>query len=173
MGDAAKQFIQIEVPVVNQLPYGLVSDHRSIEEIRFQVSAVPLLKVTKVLACGGPPLHPGYRARLLYRADHRASTATGIGGREPAEWRVGHPRSPRSSIAHGPLVLRSCECILDTLFGRGLPHAGPGPVLSETRTGAPRYRSRGEFGPCRLHRCGSHRPSRDVASAVHAASWGV
>src|ERR1700730_4682899 len=93
MGNATNEFIQIEVPVVNQLPYGLVSDHRRIEEIRFQRSVLPLLKVTKVLPyCSETVAARAYdldddlrramsgahAAQHLYRHPHRPGLAAAL-----------------------------------------------------------------------------------------------
>jgi hypothetical protein len=50
MGNSTSQFIQIEVPVVNQLPDRFVSDHQRIEKICLQRSTLTLLKVSKMLA---------------------------------------------------------------------------------------------------------------------------
>ena len=50
VGNPTSQFIQIEVPVVNQLHDRLGSGHRRIKKVCFEGSAVPILKVTKVVA---------------------------------------------------------------------------------------------------------------------------
>lgn len=114
MGNSTSQFVQIEVPIVNQFPDRRVSDHRRIKEICLEGPAVPLLKVNKVVAYRFETIAAGasdsdddlWRVLALAHATYPTDQPGLAAALEWATQNYWHPRSrgPLAPVEDGGII---------------------------------------------------------------------